>query len=816
MYILFDKKWNGKEYNKQGNLVCEFINGNGKGKEYNEDGNIIFEGEYKNGKRWNGKEKEYDVIGNLKYEREYKNGIKSKEKGNENKIKNLLSDNFTLSQNFRFGKKGPIPTYKIKNVNEFDDIKYLLSESLKGNKNLNCDDYVDKFINMFLGIEEKKDNTIKKGNKSIDLEKKSNEKQPNFKDNLKDSDYFSKEKYNGKGKEYDKEGNLIFEGEFKNGKRWKGILRKSWEKNNHDKTEINDGNYTGKEYYKGQIIFEGEFFLGKKWKGKKIFYDVNNNFLFKIDSHKNSFITQKEILLEIYSTYEGKSREKIQIGKEINFKNNSIFEGEFIKGEKTNGIFKIYDNLEIEPLELNNNFKNLIFESEFKNGGINGKGKEYNTMGQLIFEGEFKNGKRWEGKGEEYTNLGFEKFEGKYLNGERWIGKEFHDGNLIFSGEYKDNKKWNGIIKKYVFGNLVFFGEYKNGKKWNGDINKYKYGKLIFVGKYIEGKKNGSGKTYLKNGLIFEGYYLNGEKIGLGKEYCYKNKYISPEDIQKNEDENINIIFEGEYKNDKRWNGKGKECNYIKDQNKKIIIEREYINGKKRKKEMHIDNNGKMILEIDYIPGEKIGKGKEYNSKGNIIFEGEYLKGKRNGEGIVFDNNKIIMFKGEYINDKKWKGIEYNYQGSIVFEQEYKEGEKNEKIIMKEYYKKKLKFEGEALNGKKNGKGKEYFKNKLIFEGEYLNGEKNGFGIEYNFDESKFKGEFKAGKKWNGTGYYKNGEIDYEMIDGNGIIKEYYEGKLIYDGGYLNGKRHGIGSEYDFLTGKLKYKGRFTYGHKCE
>jgi len=36
-------------------------------------------------------------------------------------------------------------------------------------------------------------------------------------------------------------------------------------------------------------------------------------------------------------------------------------------------------------------------------------------------------------------------------------------------------------------------------------------------------------------------------------------------------------------------------------------------------------------------------------------------------------------------------------------------------------------FEGEYLNGKRNGKGKEYYVNgKLIFEGEYLNGERNG------------------------------------------------------------------------------------------
>ena len=35
-------------------------------------------------------------------------------------------------------------------------------------------------------------------------------------------------------------------------------------------------------------------------------------------------------------------------------------------------------------------------------------------------------------------------------------------------------------------------------------------------------------------------------------------------------------------------------------------------------------------------------------------------------------------------------------------------------------------FEGEYLNGERNGKGKEYYKNgKLKFDGEYLNGERN-------------------------------------------------------------------------------------------
>ena len=54
-----------------------------------------------------------------------------------------------------------------------------------------------------------------------------------------------------------------------------------------------------------------------------------------------------------------------------------------------------------------------------------------------------------------------------------------------------------------------------------------------------------------------------------------------------------------------------------------------------------------------------------------------------------------------------------------------------------------LKFEGEYLNGKRNGKGKEYNNDgQLIFEGEYLNGVRNGKGKEYINGELVFEGEY--------------------------------------------------------------------------
>jgi len=84
-----------------------------------------------------------------------------------------------------------------------------------------------------------------------------------------------------------------------------------------------------------------------------------------------------------------------------------------------------------------------------------------------------------------------------------------------------------------------------------------------------------------------------------------------------------------------------------------------------------------------------------------------------------------------------------------------------------------LRFEGEYLNGKRNGKGKEYnYDGKLIFEGEYLKGERNGKGKEYyNNEELEFEGEYLQGKKWNGIGYNKNDNIEYEIQDGKGNFK---------------------------------------------
>ena len=45
--------------------------------------------------------------------------------------------------------------------------------------------------------------------------------------------------------------------------------------------------------------------------------------------------------------------------------------------------------------------------------------------------------------------------------------------------------------------------------------------------------------------------------------------------------------------------------------------------------------------------------------------------------------------------------------------------------------------------------------------------------------------------KWNGKGYDYNNNIVYELKDGRGLIKEYFNDKLKFEGEYKNGKRNG-------------------------
>ena len=228
-------------------------------------------------------------------------------------------------------------------------------------------------------------------------------------------------------------------------------------------------------------------------------------------------------------------------------------------------------------------------------------------------------------------------------------------------------------------------------KKRNGYIKEYYLnGNLKFEGEYVNGRRNGKGKEYNDKGkLIFEGEYLYDCKL--------KGKIFNKE----------NLGYKGEFLYNKKWNGKG-FC-----ENANEIYELK--NGKGKVKEYNLAEELK--YEGEYLNGRRNGKGKEYNDDENLIFEGFYLNGLKHGKCKEYSKDGKIMIKGEYLNGRYWNIKTYDKNGNINGEIKRGKG-----IGFDYHMPDNIIFEGEYVNGLKNGKGKEYDdENNLLFEGEYLN-----------------------------------------------------------------------------------------------
>ena len=200
------------------------------------------------------------------------------------------------------------------------------------------------------------------------------------------------------------------------------------------------------------------------------------------------------------------------------------------------------------------------------------------------------------------------------------------------------------------------------------------------------------------------------------------------------------------------------------------------------------------ISEIFWILQEsKNGKrweGIEYDFMNQPLYELKDGKGK---EIMKYDNSNSI-------------GYEYEYTGDYLNGEKF--GNAEEHCVQTN-----LTYKGEFFNGIKSGKGKEYYNDNLIFEGEFLYNNRRK-GESYVKGKLEYKGEYLFNKKWNGIGYDSKGKKVYEIINGNGKVKEYSpSGILFFVGEYKNGKKL-KGKEYFHKNGNIKFEGEYRDGKK--
>jgi len=196
----------------------------------------------------------------------------------------------------------------------------------------------------------------------------------------------------------------------------------------------------------------------------------------------------------------------------------------------------------------------------------------------------------------------------------------------------------------FLIDSIKVIGIHKQGDK----INNENYGDLL--GPIFNYFKNNL-KYKLENGNFYNGDMKDGLKCGKGIEY----------------DKNENIIYNGEFVNDK-YEGEGK---YIYENGEYYIGQ--FKNGLENGKGIKYYMNGNIKYDGDMVNGKAEGDGKYIYENGEYYI-GQFKNDLKHGKGIIFYENGNIKYDGEFIND--------NYEGNEnnIFEndRQYIEQKKND------------------------------------------------------------------------------------------------------------------------------------------
>ena len=201
-----------------------------------------------------------------------------------------------------------------------------------------------------------------------------------------------------------------------------------------------------------------------------------------------------------------------------------------------------------------------------------------------------------------------------------------------------------------------------------------------------------------------------------------------------------------------------------------------------------ININPQGEIYIGLWDNDNIGEyGAFFDNEGNY-YKGKLVNGKGNGEGelLIFNKAKYICNFVDDIPNGKGKIINL-FDGS--------------------------EYEGDIVQGKKEGKGILKFKDGTIYEGDFLDDNFNGKGVLKFYNGRKYEGNFKEGKMdGNGKFTWEDGKVyigDYVNDKKQGKGKLIYNSEKYYEGSWMNNKQHGEGMYY--LNGKV-LKGQFRFG----
>ena len=377
--------------------------------------------------------------------------------------------------------------------------------------------------------------------------------------------------------------------------------------------------------------------------------------------------------------------------------------------------------------------------------------------------------------------------------------------NILENGFFynNSNKKTN-----FKFNNMSFYNDAEGNKsKSNVEQSLENINKLV---KNISFKKLGKDKVNNNNDInnnkneIKEKEPLNNNeeiinkklrnilmKYNVQKLKKIINKLFITKNI-KNIDNNITTENKDNF-NIKQYNEEYEPFNEeinLEDLDVNLIPEKKHIfigikkNNLKQGLGLDIFKSFNSYFFGQFINGKRCGFGKYSitNQNNNYIYTGEINGPYANGYGIFINNEILMKYEGQWKNSLK-HGIGIETYKKNFYQGEFVNGKRNG--IGEYFWEKDVFYSGEWKDNLMNGEGIYYFSKDAYYEGSFNNNKMEGFGI-LNVKNSKIY-----------VGFYKN-----DFKDGFGI-KIWDNDKKAYVGFWKNNKQEGFGKF--FRKDKIKY-----------
>lgn len=284
-------------------------------------------------------------------------------------------------------------------------------------------------------------------------------------------------KLSGKGKQYDENKKLVYEGEFEEDMySGEGTLYQDDVAVYKGKFSDNLFEGSGEQYnLKGKMIYKGDFSLGQR-SGKGIEYDpdtgkkiYSGNWVSDLREGDGTEFKDDGVS----KIYKGAFVAGLYEGEGCLFEDGQIkYKGNFAEG-KYSGSGCLYDA----------ETGKTIYDGNFANGKYEGEGSLFDlNSGKLVYKGSFLAGKA-DGQGESYDKLGAVIYKGDFSEGNiaylNYIGKTFDDVSQEFGKESFLKEIDDSMVVTYLSKNISMIFKNSSDQEENATRGSYTCEKIF-------------------------------------------------------------------------------------------------------------------------------------------------------------------------------------------------------------------------------------------------------------------------------------------------------------------------------------------------